>query len=146
MPDIPDPATVGPVDVAVVLFEGNNFNGEVAPALAELQQSGTVRIIDLAFLTRDADGTAAFVEVEDADVADAFSEITESRLDLLNDEDLMGMAEGLEPNSSAVVLVWENTWASRLAAAIRGSGGELISYFRIPHETVTEAIHALEEE
>lgn len=146
MPDIPDPATVGPVDVAVVLFEGNNFNGEVAPALAELQQSGTVRIIDLAFLTRDADGTAAFVEVEDADVADAFGEITESRLDLLNDEDLMGMAEGLEPNSSAVVLVWENTWASRLAAAIRGSGGELISYFRIPHETVTEAIHALEEE
>lgn len=146
MPDIPDPDSVGPVDVAVVLFEGNNFNGEVAPAIAELQQSGTVRIIDLAFLTKDADGTAAFVEVEDADVAEAFAGITESQLDLLSDEDLMGMADGLDPESSALVIVWENTWASRLATAIRGSGGELISYFRIPHETVAEAIEALEEE
>lgn len=146
MPDIPDPDAVGPVDVAVVLFEGNNFNGDVAPALAELQQDGTVRIIDLAFLTKDAEGNAAFVEVEDAEVADAFAGITESQLDLLNDEDLMGMAEGLDPDSSAMVVVWENTWASRLASAIRGSGGEMISYFRIPHETVAEAINALEEE
>ena len=73
MTDIPDPDTVGPVDVAVVLFEGNNFNGDVAPAIAELQQNGTVRIIDLAFLTKSADGEAAFVEVEDAGVSDAFA-------------------------------------------------------------------------
>ena len=146
MPDIPDPDTVGPVDVAVVLFEGNDFNGEVAPALAELQQDGTVRIIDLAFLTKDAEGNAAFVEVEDAAVADAFADITESQLDLLNDEDLMSMADGLDPDSSALVVVWENTWASRLASAIRGSGGQLISYLRIPHETVAAAIEALQED
>ena len=146
MADIPNPDSVGPVDVAVVLFEGNRFNGEVAPALAELQQSGTVRIIDLAFLTRDADGNAGFVEVEDADVADAFAGISESQLDLLNDEDLTSMAEGLDPDSSAMVVVWENTWASRLAAAVRGSGGEVISYLRIPRETVVAAIEALEEE
>ena len=146
MADIPNPDSVGPVDVAVVLFEGNRFNGEVAPALAELQQSGTVRIIDLALLTRDADGNAGFIEVEDAEVADAFAGISESQLDLLNDEDLMSMAEGLDPNSSAMVVVWENTWASRLAAAVRGSGGEVISYLRIPRETVVAAIEALEEE
>jgi hypothetical protein len=146
MTDVPHPDSVGPVDVAVVLFEGNQFNGQVAPALAELQQSGTVRIIDLAFLTRDAQGNAAFVEVEDADVAETFSGITESQLDLLNDEELMAMAQGLDPESSAMVVVWENTWASRLASAIRGSGGELISYLRIPRDTVVAAIEALEEE
>lgn len=105
-----------------------------------------MRIIDLAFLTRDADGNAGFIEVEDAEVADAFAGISESQLDLLNDEDLMSMAEGLDPNSSAMVVVWENTWASRLAAAVRGSGGEVISYLRIPRETVVAAIEALEEE
>ncbi len=146
MTDLPDPDTVGPVDVAVVLFEGNNFNGEVAPAIAELQQNGTVHIIDLAFLTKDANGVAAFVEVEDAGVADAFADLTESQLDLLNDEDLMGMAEGLDPDSSALVIVWENTWASRLATAIRGSGGQVVSYLRIPHETVATAIEALQED
>ncbi|MEI2643316.1 MAG: DUF6325 family protein [Candidatus Nanopelagicales bacterium] len=145
MTDIPDPDSVGPVDVAVVLFEGNSFNGDVAPAIAELQQNGTVRIIDLAFLTKDGEGSATFIEVEDAAVADAFAELTESQLDLLSDEDLMGMAEGLEPNSSALVVVWENTWASRLASAIRGSGGEVVSYVRIPREVVTTAIEALQE-
>ena len=78
MTDIPDPDSVGPVDVAVVLFEGNSFNGDVAPAIAELQQNGTVRIIDLAFLTKDGEGSATFIEVEDAAVADAFAELTES--------------------------------------------------------------------
>ncbi|HNE90154.1 MAG TPA: DUF6325 family protein [Actinomycetota bacterium] len=146
MTDIPDPDTVGPVDVAVVLFEGNNFNGDVAPAIAELQQNGTVRIIDLAFLTKSADGEAAFVEVEDAGVSDAFAELTESQLDLLSDEDLMAMADGLDPDSSALVVVWENSWASRLASAIRGSGGEVVSYLRIPHETVATAIEALQED
>jgi uncharacterized membrane protein len=145
MSDIPDPDTVGPVDVAVVLFEGNNFNGDVAPAIAELQQDGTIRIIDLAFLTKDAEGNASFVEVEDAAVADAFAGLTESQLDLLNDEDLLGMADGLDPDSSALVVVWENTWASRLATAIRGSGGEVVNYFRIPHDIVRTAIEALEE-
>lgn len=146
MTEIPDPESVGPVDVAVVLFEGNNFNGDVAPAIAELQQNGTVRIIDLAFLTKDADGTASFVEVEDAEVSDAFAELTGSQLDLLSDEDLQGMADELDPDSSALVVVWENTWASRLASAIRGSGGQLLSYVRIPHETVTLAIDALKED
>lgn len=146
MTDIPDPESIGPVDVAVVLFEGNQFNGEVAPAIAELQQSGTVRIIDLAFLTKDAEGNAAFVEVEDAEISAAFAGITESQLDLMSDEDLIGLANDLEPESSALVIVWENTWASRLASAIRGSGGELVSYFRIPREAVVEAILDLEEE
>jgi hypothetical protein len=58
----------------------------------------------------------------------------------------MAMAEGLDPDSSALVVVWENTWASRLASAIRGSGGEVVSYLRIPHETVATAIEALQED
>ena len=64
----------------------------------------------------------------------------------MSDEDLIGLANDLEPESSALVIVWENTWASRLASAIRGSGGELVSYFRIPREAVVEAILDLEEE
>ena len=42
MTDLPDPDTVGPVDVAVVLFEGNNFNGEVAPAIDDRSGSTTL--------------------------------------------------------------------------------------------------------
>lgn len=136
---------IGPVDVAVLYFEGSKFNGAVAPALADLQASGIVRIIDIALIVKDLDGVATFVEIEDADIADAFASVGQS-LDLLSTEDLEGLGEGLDAGSSALVVVWENTWAGRLAAAVRGSNGRLVALERIPHDTVLTALAALDEE
>jgi uncharacterized membrane protein len=141
-----NPDQIGPVDVAVIAFEGNQFNGEVAPALAELNERGVVRIIDLAFVRKDEDGTTAFVEVEDADVANLFAQVHGDQFDLLSDEDLTAVAHSLDPSSSALVIVWENSWQARLASAIRGSHGTLIEQERIPRETVLRAIAALDEE
>jgi uncharacterized membrane protein len=137
--------TIGPVDVAVLYFEGSKFNGAVAPALADLQEAGIVRIIDLALIVKDLDGVATFVEKEDADIADAFASVGQS-LDLLSTEDLEGLGEGLDPGSSALVVVWENTWAGRLAAAVRGSNGRMVALERIPHDVVLTALAALHEE
>ncbi len=146
MPDLPDPETMGPVDVALILFEGNEFNGDVAPALAELQQNGTVRIIDLVFVIKDADGVVSVVEATDTALSDAYAAVSDNPLDLLSDEDLESLADQLDPDSSALAVVWENTWAARLGMAVRGSGGEVVAQYRIPHETVTAAIDALREE
>ncbi len=146
MPTIPDPEQIGPVDVALVLFEGNQFNGDVAPAIAELQTSGIVRIIDLAFVTKAADGSTGYVEATDTEVAEAFAGLADEELDLLSDEDLQGFADALEPNSSALAVVWENTWAARLATALRESGGEVLAQIRIPAANVAAALDALREE
>ena len=126
MPAGLDAESIGPVDVAVIMFEGNEFNGEVAPAIADLDASGTVRIIDLAFVTKDAAGETAVIEIEDDAVASAFDRISDGQFDLLNDEDLDGLAADLEPGTSALIVVWENRWLARAAAAIRGSGGEVV--------------------
>jgi hypothetical protein len=146
MARILDPNTIGPVDVALVVFEGNNFTGDVAPALAELNDSGIVHIIDLAFISKDADGTTTVLEVEDADVSDAFSALTGDQLDLLNEDDLDLMADDLEPDTSALVIVWENSWAARIGAAIRGSGGYLVGMQRIPADVVATALEVLADE
>lgn len=138
--------SIGPVDVAVILFDGNKFNGDVAPALADLNDSGTVRIIDLALVRKGADGTATVIEANDADVADTFEGVSETQFDLLSEEDLAEVADGLEADSSALVVVWENTWAARFAAAVRGSRGRVITQERIPRQTVLRAIAALDEE
>jgi len=79
----------------------------VAPALTELSESGTVRIIDLAFVRKDVDGKVSFVEVEDADVSELLKSVNGGQFDLLNDEDLVAMAEALDPGYSALVIVWE---------------------------------------
>jgi len=136
---------IGPVDVAVIAFDGNDFNGEIAPALADLQASGTVNVIDLAFVRKDADGSTAIVEVADDDAASAFDRIADSQFDLLSEADLIDLARGLEPASSAMVVVWENSWAARFASAVRQSHGRVAMLERIPHENVERAITALEE-
>ncbi len=138
--------SIGPVDVAIVLFEGNEFNGEVAPAIAELQQNGTVRIIDIAFVIKDADGNGAVLELQNELVAEAFEAITDEQFELLSAEELDEIADSLEPNSSALVIVWENTWAARLGAAVRNSNGQVIVMERIPRDIVLAAIAALDEE
>ena len=146
MPITIDPNTVGPVDVAVIGFTGDAFNGEVAPALRDLSEGGVVRIIDLAFVRKDADGNSMAVELEDTDVTEAFAGLDDEQQDLLSDEDLDLIAEGLEPGTAALVIVWENSWAARFSAAVRGSNGFLVSQDRIPHAAVVQAIEALKGE
>ena len=57
------PDNIGPVDVAVILFEDSAFNGDIAPAIADLHEQGVVRVIDLAFVKKDLDGSTSAVEV-----------------------------------------------------------------------------------
>lgn len=134
---------IGPVEYMIVAFPGNKFSGEIAPALAELVKSNTIRLIDLAFVIKDADGSVAILEVGDLDseVGAAFSELAgEGPGRLLNEEDLEAAAEELDPNSSAALLVWENVWAAKIKDAMLKADGVVLDMERIPHEVVDAAI------
>ncbi len=146
MPTNLDADAIGPVDVAVILFEGNQFNGSVAPAILDLQQNGTVRILDLAFVTKDAEGAWAIIELSDETVEEAFAALLAEQFELLSDNDLEEIAADLDPESAALVVVWENAWAAELASAIRGSNGRVIAMDSIPHEIIARAVAALDEE
>ena len=132
---------IGPVDYAIIVFPGNRFRGEIAPAIADLVDDGTIRIIDIAFVGKDADGTAVAMEITelDPDVQEGLEKMAGVEAGgLFNDDDLMNAAEGLEPNSSAALLIWENVWARKVAQAMRDAGGVLVAFERIPHDVVQE--------
>jgi len=126
----------------VVSFPDNKFHGEIAPALAELVESGTVRVLDLAFVIKDASGKVAAFEIEDvdSDAGAAFQSLQTAIGDLVNAEDLDAVAEVLTPNSSALLIVWEDVWATKLAQAIRNAGGEVLDLERIPRDVVEAAV------
>ena len=58
---------IGPVEYMIVSFPGNRFTGEIAPALAKLVEANTIRIIDLAFVGKNADGEIVAFELSDLD-------------------------------------------------------------------------------
>ena len=132
---------IGPVDYAIVGFPGNRFRGEIAPAIADLVEAGTIRIIDIAFVGKDADGNAVAMELTelDPDVQEGLEKAGIEVSGLFNEDDLMDAAEGLEPNSSAALLVWENVWARKVSQAMRDAGGELLAFDRLPHDIVQAA-------
>jgi uncharacterized membrane protein len=132
---------LAPVDYMIVAFPGNQFKGEIAPALADLVEKGTIRIIDLAFVMKNEDGEIGAFELTDIDpqVRQGFENMGVEVNGLFNEDDLKAAAEELEPNSSAALLLWENLWAKDVAQAIRNAGGEIFDFERLPHEVVQAA-------
>src|SRR6476659_301799 len=54
---------MGPVDYIVVEWPDRQPNGEALPLLVDLVESGIVRLLDIAFFTKDADGSVAALEI-----------------------------------------------------------------------------------
>jgi hypothetical protein len=132
---------IGPVDYLIVSFPGNQFRGEIGPAIAELVDAGTIRVIDVAFVGKDEEGNTIAMELTELD-PDVQASLDKAGVEvggLFNEDDLQDAADALEPNSSAALLVWENVWAQKVAQAMRDAGGQLVAFERLPHEVVQAA-------
>lgn len=131
--------TIGPVEYIVVGFPGNTFKGDIAPELAKLVDSGTIRILDLVFVTKDDDGNVDVIEFEDHDDVALFAALDGEVGGLISEADAEYAAEALDPGSSAALLIWEDVWATPFVDAMRRSGGVLIEGARIPHDLIEAA-------
>ncbi len=138
----------GPVELVIIKFPGNEFTGEIAPALAELIDNGTIRIIDLLFVIKDADGVVGVVELDGLSeaVVAVFEPIAQHDDELLAQADGEYIGEVLEPNSSAMMLLFENAWAARFATAAANANGEVLLNERIPRAVIDEVLAAAAEE
>jgi len=138
---------IGPVDVLEVAFPGNEFNGAILPALEKLIASGTIRVLDLMFVYKSADGEVGSVELAGIDAAygPLFASVDgEVPGGLLDAEDVEELVDVLEPNSSIAVICWENTWAAPFVSALEGSGAVVLDQARIPREAVLSALASAE--
>lgn len=136
--------SLGPVEMLLVKFPGNQFTGEIVPALQELVDNHTVRILDLLFIKKDADGSLTIIEVDEVDedeVYDAFDPLVPEVNGFLSERDAITLAESLEANSSAALLLFENVWATRFRDAIVNANGQVLLNERIPR-SVIEALSA----
>ena len=135
---------LGPVDYLVVEFPAgaSSFTGEMATELVALVESGTIRLIDVLILTKDADGSVDAMELSDIADLGPLQAIETELAELLAADDVVNLAAAMDPGSTAGVLIYENLWAAPFASAARRSGGQLIANGRIPIQAIIASIEA----
>ncbi len=140
---------LGPIDYIVVGFRGNRFDGSILDELSDAVESGVIRVIDLLFIVKNEDGSVVGGEVKDQpeELKALMREIVhEDSLPMLSEEDMGKIADKMENDTAAGVLVVEHLWAKGLKKAILDAGGFLIDDGRIHPEIVAAVMQEIEME
>lgn len=121
--------TLGPLEYVVVGFEGNRFTGQILSELRAAKEKGIIRVIDALLIRKDADGAITALELSDlgGKEAEAFGPIAGELLQVFEPDDVEAAASDLPNNSSAGLLLVEQTWAIPLKEAILNAGGVAVA-------------------
>jgi hypothetical protein len=138
--------TLGPISYLIVEFPGNKMTGEGFPILLDLVDRGLVRVLDLKFISKDADGSVGAVELMDLDHDGTFDValFEGASSGMIDDGDMAEAASAIEPGSSAAVLIFENRWAKPFVQALRRGGAQLVAAGYIPQDTLAASLDATE--
>jgi hypothetical protein len=130
----------------LIEFPDGQPKGEAAPLLLDLVERGVIRILDLMFLSKDADGNTTALEIADIDGDGAldFMIFDGASSGLLSDEDKDEAGNAMEPNTAALLIVFENRWAAPFAKAMRKAGGQLVAFGRIPVQALLASLEHAE--
>jgi hypothetical protein len=139
-----DADDLGPIDYLVVEFPGARLRGEALPLLVDLVDRGIVRVLDLVFIRKEADGSVVAVEISDLDRdGDLDVEVlVGASSGVLGRDDLEQAAAAVEPGSAAGIVLYENVWAVPFISALRRAGGQLVAAGRVPTEELVAALDA----
>jgi hypothetical protein len=135
---------VGPVDVYIIGFPGNKFTGQIAPAILRQVDNGTIRVLDITFIMKDADGVVTTLEIGDldAETGASFASIEVVQPGALGPDDADEVSDDLPLNSAAMLIAFENRWAEEIVAALRDADAVVIDNVRIPADVVEAVITA----
>ena len=134
--------TYGPIDFLALEFKGNEFKGEILPELLELVQNKIVRVVDLIIVQKDEDGKHRALELQqlDTEVVRIFDPLEFEISGIIQVEDIDMIAELMENNTTAALMLFENLWAIKFGEAAQRANGRMVMHERIPFEVVNEAL------
>lgn len=142
-----DTIETGPIDYLIVEWgPGYEPDGSALTHLIDLVDRGIIRVLDLVFIRKDADGDVAAVALEQFDL-EATPELglfAGASSGLLDDGDVTEAGAAIEPGRSAAILVYENVWAAPFASALRDTGAQLVAAGRIPINAILATLDQLE--
>jgi hypothetical protein len=139
--------TYGPIDFLAIEFKTDQLTGEGMAELIELVEKEIVRVIDLVIILKDQDGEYQVLEIEELDpeTLAIFDPLKMEISGMIQMEDIELIAEAMENNTTAALLLYENLWAIKFGEAITRSSGRMVMYDRIPFEVVNEMVEMFEQ-
>jgi len=137
---------LGPVDFLAIEFPGGRLTSPGFEQLLSLADQGVVDILDMEFITKDADGRSKKVDVWEFAVPQGvdLSAWAGASSGLLDDSDVGEISAAMQPGSVAVVVIYENRWALGLADAWRRDGARLIASGGLSADEIVAALDASE--
>ena len=133
---------IGPVQVVAIGFGPDaKFEGRIMEELAKLELLGTIRILDLLFVQKDADsGDVIALDIQGEDLGAIVGALLGFEFEGdggeapagasgdrgafgLSTADVEGLAAGLEPGYAAGFLLVEHVWARDFKRAVEDAGG-----------------------
>lgn len=130
----------GPAEFIVAQFDSDRPSPGVVEAILDLVESGTVRLLDLLFVTRHEDGSVDVTELEEIGDEIGMSGVTLEASGLAGDEDVEDIAELIPPGTAGAVLIIEHLWAKDLASRFFQAGGLVVHSERIPAPVVNAVV------
>ncbi|MDX1435367.1 MAG: DUF6325 family protein [Anaerolineales bacterium] len=139
--------TYGPVDFLALEFKTDELKGEVMPELLDLVRKEIIRVIDLVIILKEQDGSYQALEIEELapDMLAVFDPLEIDISGIIQMEDIEVIAEAMEPNTTAALLLFENLWAIKFGEAAVRSGGRMVMFDRIPFEVINETLEIFAE-
>lgn len=137
---------LGPVEFAVVEFPGGVVGGDGFRELLRLADSGVIRVLDLEFVTRIADGSVVPVPVGDVAVGPGvdLTPFDGASSGLIDGADLATLGDSIEVGSVAAVLVYEEQVLIPVVAAWHSAGGRLALVGHLEPADLDEALDGTE--
>ncbi len=134
--------TYGPIDYLVLEFQNDRLKGEIIPAMLELVENKTIKVIDLVIIQKDKDGNHGVVEMQelDSETLAIYDPLQAEVSGLIQVEDIDAIAEKMDNNTTAAAFLFENLWAIKFKEAVLRADGKLLEQVRLRHEDVEEAL------
>lgn len=134
--------TYGPIDFLALEFKTDQLTGEGMSELIKLVENKIVRIIDLVIILKDEDGNHEVLEIEELapDTLAVFEPLEVEISGIIQVEDIELIAEAMDNNTTAALLLFENLWAIKFGEAVTRSSGRMVMFDRIPFEVVNETM------
>ena len=130
----------GPIDYIIVGFEGNKFDGSILKAIGDAADKGIIGLVALMVVSKDKDGKITKLNVSDMGDGAVVEFIQKYKVDdkATDKADIDEVADLIENNCTAGMLVVEQLWAIPLKQALLDANGVLLAEGRIHPEAAQE--------